>query len=68
MDSKIKQALKWIGLGFLEPLINLIRGKEVQKNTRLVLRQIVVITSYSIHYTKLYEKFSFVQLDTASDC
>ncbi len=42
MDSKIKQALKWIGLGFLEPLINLIRGKEVQKNTRLVLRQIVV--------------------------
>ncbi len=42
MESKIIQACKWVGLGFLEPLIMLIRGKEVEKNIRLVFRKIVV--------------------------
>ncbi|WP_282036122.1 ABC transporter permease [Saccharicrinis aurantiacus] len=42
METKILNALKWSGLGFLEPLIKLIQGKEKDKNIRLVLRQIVV--------------------------
>ena len=42
MESKILNALKWIGLGFLEPLIKLIQGKEKDKNIRLVMRQILV--------------------------
>jgi len=42
MESKIVRALKWIGLGFFEPLIMLIKGKEVEKNIRLVFKQIIV--------------------------
>ncbi len=42
MESKIIQALKWVGLGFFEPLIQLIKGQEIEKNIRLVLKQIVV--------------------------
>ncbi len=41
MDSKFIKTIKWLGLGFLEPLINLFQGKETDKNVRLVLRQII---------------------------
>ena len=41
MESKILITLKWIGLGFFEPLIKLIQGKDTEKNIRLVLKQIV---------------------------
>ncbi|WP_075590418.1 ABC transporter permease [Labilibacter marinus] len=40
--ERVIKALKWIGLGFFEPLIMLIQGKEVEKNIRLVFRQIIV--------------------------
>ncbi len=42
MESKIIKAFKWVGLGFFEPLIKLIQGKEVEKNIRLVFKKIIV--------------------------
>ncbi len=42
MESKIIQALKWVGLGFFEPVIQLIKGKEVEKNIRLIIKKILI--------------------------
>lgn len=42
MESKIITSLKWIGLGFFEPLIKLLAGKEPAKNGKLVFRKILL--------------------------
>nr|WP_321454058.1 ABC transporter permease [uncultured Carboxylicivirga sp.] len=42
MNSKLNKTIKWIGLGFLEPVFDLIQGKEKDKNVKLVLQKIVV--------------------------
>jgi nitrate/nitrite transport system permease protein len=42
METKIITSLKWIGLGFFEPLIKLLAGKEPAKNGKLVFRKILL--------------------------
>ena len=42
METKFIKTIKWIGLGFLEPLINLISGKDTKKNGKLVLNKILI--------------------------
>jgi len=41
MKDSIIKVIKFIGLGFLEPLIRLASGEEPQKNTKLIFRKIV---------------------------
>ena len=41
MKTKIINVLKWIGLGFLEPVIRLISGDDVKKNTIEIFKKIV---------------------------
>ena len=41
MKTKIINVLKWIGLGFLEPIIRLISGDDVKKNTIQILKKII---------------------------
>ena len=41
MSKKLSKSIRFIGLGFLEPLIHLIQGKETKKNLVLVLKKII---------------------------
>lgn len=41
MINKVINVLKWIGLGFLEPLIRLLSGEDPKKNTTDLLKKIV---------------------------
>ena len=41
MSKKLSKSIRFIGLGFLEPVIYLIQGKETKKNLVLVLKKII---------------------------
>lgn len=41
MSDKLIKTIRFIGLGFLEPIIRLIRGEETSKNLIMVLKKIV---------------------------
>ena len=42
MEAKTISSIKWIGLGFLEPLVKMLSGNEPKKNGMLFFRKVIV--------------------------
>lgn len=65
MKTKIINIFKWIGLGFLEPVIRLISGDDVRKNTISIFKKIVFPVLAILLFVVAWSSFSDSLQNTA---
>jgi nitrate/nitrite transport system permease protein len=58
MKTKIIKAVKYIGLGYLEPLIRLVTGEEVKKNSGDTFKRILLPILSVVVFLLLWQSFS----------
>ncbi len=67
MSDKLIKIIRFIGLGFLEPLIRLIRGEEKKKNLILVLKKIIAPIASIILFIGVWQTGSTALYDVEAD-
>ena len=67
MSKKLSKSIRFIGLGFLEPVISLIQGKETKKNLVLVLKKIIAPLASFILFIGVWQTGSQLLYDKEAD-
>ena len=67
MSKKLSKSIRFIGLGFLEPVISLIQGKETKKNLVLVLKKIIAPLASFILFIGVWQTGAQLLYDKEAD-